>query len=56
MNNKIAVVEFGSGEAESTVIVKDVDWYIFDETADKDFEIKLLCENYDRVYEIKELK
>lgn len=26
-------------------------WYIFDETADKEFELKLLCDNYDLVFE-----
>ena len=53
---KMAVVQFGNLEdKEIKQIAKElkgqVDWYIFEEDADYNFEIKNLYENYDAIFE-----
>lgn len=53
---KFAVAQFGAAEDPELMILaseigkKDVDWYLFDETADKEFELRQLKEHYDFVY------
>lgn len=50
---KVAVAQFGGANAAEIferIIIKDVDWYLFDETADREFEIKELKQHYDKVY------
>lgn len=57
MDINVAVAQFN--DANSSVIESAITalgkigghWYIFDETADKEFELKLLCDNYDLVFE-----
>ena len=53
---KMAVVQFGNLEdKEIKQIAKElkgqVDWYIFEEDADYNFEIKNLYEHYDAIFE-----
>ena len=56
---KIAVVQFGHKEKEEELKMfarllrkeRTADWYFFDETADKDFEIKALWPHYIGIYE-----
>lgn len=53
---KMAIVQFGNLEdKEIKQIAKElkgqVDWYIFEEDADYNFEIKNLYEDYDAIFE-----
>lgn len=55
-DTKIAIVQFGNLEdKEIKQIAKElkgqVDWYIFEEDADYNFEIKNLYEDYDAIFE-----
>ena len=50
---KIAVVQFEGADAEvifENIVLQDVDWYLFDETADIEFELAHLKNNYDKVF------
>lgn len=50
---KVAVIQFDNPDDEYTKKLAkelDIDWYIFDETADKDFEIAALRDFYDCIY------
>ena len=50
---KVAVAQIGGANAAELfdkLIIKDVDWYVFDETADIEFELKELRQYYDKVY------
>ena len=50
---KIAVAQFGGADAAivfENIVLKDVDWYLFDETADVDFELAQLENHYDKVF------
>ena len=59
LNTKIAIVQFGYKpreeeiKANSKILTRRgiVDWYFFDETADRDFEIAALRPHYDFIYE-----
>lgn len=58
---KIAVAQvegMDTGAIFERIIIKDVDWYIFDKTADIVFELERLKEHYDQVFfcEFKEVK
>lgn len=59
MTIKIAVAQFdrledpGLKRLASELTAQGVHWYIFDETADREFEIEQLKQHYDRVKEIK---
>lgn len=59
MNKQIAIVQFGEIKGlDSKFIVPiaaNVDWYYFDKTADREFEIKDLKEHYDILLEVREL-
>lgn len=53
---KTAIVQFNDINNSSIKALAEklqwkVDWYIFDETADREFELKEICEHYDEVYE-----
>ncbi len=54
---KFAVVQFGNINNEELIeIAKEITkegvrWYVFDETADREFELDLLREHYDIIYE-----
>ncbi len=53
MKIKVAVAQFDGANATEVfenIVLKDVDWYLFDETADKEFELSQLCKNYDKVF------
>ena len=54
MNNiKIAVAQFEGADATvifENIMLKDVDWYLFDKTADIEFELTQLKNNYDKVF------
>lgn len=58
-NTKIAIVQFGHKpreeelKANSRILTRRgiVDWYFFDETADRDFEVAALRPHYDFIYE-----
>ena len=58
-SKKIAVAQFKEignlDEMTRATTAAGIDWYYFDETADREFEIKDLKEHYDIVLEIKEL-
>lgn len=50
---KIAVVQFEGADAAvifENIVLKDVDWYLFDKTADIEFELAQLKNNYDKVF------
>lgn len=55
---KVAVVQFGETEGRDMTNLSGwlskigIDWYYFDKTADRDFEIKDLKEHYDIVLEV----
>lgn len=60
-NIKIAVAQVEGTDTAAIferLIIKDVDWYIFDKTADIVFELEQLKEHYDQVFfcEFKEVK
>ena len=50
-----AVAQFGGADDPVTQGIaaktaNDIHWYLFDEDADKEFEIRVLCENYKNVF------
>lgn len=50
---EVAVVQFEGADAAiifENIVLKDVDWYLFDETADVEFELTQLKNNYDKVF------
>ena len=55
---KVAVVQFEETEERDISYLSSwlgkigIDWYYFDKTADRDFEIKDLKEHYDIVLEV----
>lgn len=52
-NIKIAVAQFEGADAAvvfENIMLKDVDWYLFDKTADIVFELTQLKNNYDKVF------
>ena len=58
---KIAVAQVEGTDTTAIferLIIKDVDWYIFEKTADIVFELEQLKEHYDQVFfcEFKEVK
>ena len=60
-NIKIAVAQVEGVDTTAIferLIIKDVDWYIFEKTADIVFELEQLKEHYDQVFfcEFKEAK
>ena len=59
IDKQIAIVQFGEinglDNGLITPITANIDWYYFDETADREFEIKDLKEHYDIVLEVSEL-
>lgn len=60
LDTKIAIAQFGNLDDEDikemaqAVSEKGIHWYYFDETADKDFELRQLCEHYDIVFTCSE--
>lgn len=50
---KVAIAQFEGANAAiifENIVLKDVDWYLFDETADVEFELAQLKNNYDKVF------
>lgn len=56
LDTKIAIAQFGNLDDEDikemaqAASEKEIHWYYFDETADKNFELQQLCEHYDIVF------
>ena len=60
LDTKIAIAQFGSPDDEDikemakVASEKGIHWYYFNETADKNFELRQLCEHYNMVFTCSE--
>ena len=59
ISSKIAVVQFDRSvglDLPNVVTANGIDWYMFDEDDDKEFEIEALKPHYDEIYETRRVK